>query len=144
MKATDVSLTTNLSRTYKASFGITGGLRYIEYKVELWEPATNVSSREEVIAPIPYLGVTAEFLLGETTVVGGRFVMFQYAYSGTNVDVSNFYQADAYIEYRPDAGVALRIGFHNIYLSYENETPGDRFKITQMLRGTYAAIYIMF
>jgi hypothetical protein len=144
MRATDVSLTTNLSSTYKASFGITGGLKYIEYHAKLWEVATGVSSKEEVIAPIPYLGVSAEFLVGETTILGGRFVMFQYAYSGTNVSVSNFYQADAYLEYRPDAGVALRIGFHNIHMSYENRTPGDRFKITQMLRGTYAAVYIMF
>lgn len=144
MRASDVSFTTNLSSTYKAAFGITGGLKYIEYHAKLWEVATGVSSKETVIAPIPYLGITAEFLIGETTILGGRFVMFQYAYSGTNVDVANFYQADAYVEYRPDAGVALRIGFHNIHLSYENQTPGDRFKITQMLRGTYAAIYIMF
>ncbi len=144
MRASDVSLTANLSSTYKASFGITGGLKYFEYKAKLWDVTTGVSAKEEVIAPIPYVGFTAEFLVGETTILGGRFVMFQYAYNGTHVDVANFYQADAYLEYRPDAGVALRIGFHNINLNYENRTPGDRFKISQMLRGTYAAVYIMF
>jgi hypothetical protein len=144
MRMTDVSLTMSLSRTPEAAFGLVGGLKYIEYYAKLWEVSTGMSANEHAIAPVPYVGVTAEFLVGETTVLGGRFVMFQYAYSGTNVDVGNFYQADAYIEYRPEAGVALRVGFHNIHLSYENHTPGDRFKITQMLRGTYAAVYVSF
>ena len=90
-----------------------------------------------------------EFMLGETTVVGARFVMFNYAYGGTHVDVSNFYQVDAYVEFRAGTaqqggGLALRIGFHNIVIDYENRTPGDRFEIRQIMKGTYAAIYLSF
>jgi hypothetical protein len=154
MKSTDISLTANLARSYKTALGAVFGFKYYEYYCKMWDTTKAVETKEEVVAPIPYLGVSAEFMLGETTAVGGRFVMSQYAYSGTDVHVSNYYQVDAYIEFRagtsqggtwsPQSGLALRIGLHNIHLSYENRTEGDRCKVTQMMKGTYAAIYLSF
>jgi len=154
MKVTDVSLTTNLHNNPQSSFGAVGGVKYMEYYGKLWDVTAGFEAKEEAVAPIPYLGVSAELLIGETTIIGGRFVLFQYAYSGTNVDVANFYQVDAYIEFRASAksvgiggsggGLALRIGFHNISIRFENHTPDDRFKITHLMKGTYVAIYLSF
>jgi hypothetical protein len=156
MRVTDISLATSLGSSFKAAFAAVGGVKYIEYYVKLWDqtPGSEVVTKEEAIAPIPYLGVSAQFTIGETTVIGGRFVMFQYSYSGTHVDVPNYYQFDVYIEFRPggaaqgisrpESSVAMRIGFHNISLTYENHTPDDRFKITHLMRGVYAAIYLSF
>ena len=151
IRTTDVSVTSFLSQNYQAAFGITGGVKYIEYYVKLWDqtPGSEVVAVERAVAPIPYLGVMTEFMMGETTVLGARFVMFNYAYGGTHVDVSNFYQVDAYVEFRAGTakqggGLALRIGFHNIVIDYENRTPGDGFKIRQIMKGTYAAIYLSF
>ena len=151
MRTTDISVTSFLSQNYQAAFGVTGGVKYIEYYVKLWDqtPGSEVVAVERAVAPIPYLGVMTEFMMGETTVLGARFVMFNYAYGGTHVDVSNFYQVDAYVEFRAGTakqggGLALRIGFHNIVIDYENRSPGDGFKIRQIMKGTYAAIYLSF
>lgn len=154
MKVTDISLTANLYRNPQSSFGAVTGFKYMEYYGKLWDITAGVEAKEEAVAPIPYFGLSTEMLVGETTVIGGRFVMFQYAYSGTNVDIANFYQVDAYIEFRASTksvgigasggGLALRIGFHNINIRYENHTVDDRFKITHLMKGTYAAIYLSF
>lgn len=144
MRTTDVSLTTRLVSNYKSSFGLVGGLKYIEYYAKLWSVTGGLAADEEVVAPIPYAGVSVDFLLAEQTILGGRFVLFQYAYSGTHVDVGNFYQIDAFVEFRAGTSLALRIGFHNMSISYRNRTLGDEFEITQTMKGSYAAIYISF
>lgn len=154
MKATDVSITSNITQQNKAAFGIVGGIKYIEYYSKLWNVTGSVAAKEECVAPIPYLGVSVEMQLGETTLIGGRFVMFNYAYGGTHVDVSNFYQVDVFMEFRTGTtaagpgrsrtGLALRIGFHNMVVNYYNRTPGDRFKISQLMKGSYVAVYISF
>jgi hypothetical protein len=154
MRTTDVSLNANLASSFKTSFAGVFGFKYIEYYAKMWDVTTAVETKEQAVAPIPYLGVSAEFMLGETTVVGGRFVMSQYSYSGTEVHVNNYYQIDAYVEFRagtsqggtwsPQSGLALRIGLHNIHIDYENRTAGDACRVIQIMRGTYAAIYISF
>ncbi len=153
MRATDVSLTSIVSQHYKAAFGIVGGVKYIEYYTKLWNVTGGVEAKEQAVAPIPYLGVSVEMQLGETTLLGGRFVMFNYAYNGTHVDVTNFYQIDIFMEFRTgttgagprsQTGLALRVGFHNMVIDYYNRTPGDRFKISQLMKGSYVAVYLSF
>jgi len=144
MRTTDVSLTTTISRSYQAHLGFVSGMKYIEYYSKIWNVTGGVEAKESAVAPIPYFGASLELLVGEQTILGGRFVLFQYAYSGTNVDVTNFYQADGYVEFKAGQSLALRIGFHNMVINYENKTAGDGFKVKQLIKGTYAAIYLSF
>jgi len=140
MQVTDLSLTTSLSAGAQSSLSFVGGLKYIEYSAKLG--TASKFATEQVFAPIPYIGLRVDFMAGKDSIVGARFVIFQYNYTGTHVHLSNFHQVDAYIEFRAGTSVALRIGFRNMQLSFEDKTTGDRFKITQMLRGDYVAMYI--
>lgn len=142
MQVTDISFVTGLSGGTQSRLSFVGGLKYIEYYSKLWNVTTGELGSEQVFAPVPYIGLAVEFAAGEQTIVGGRFVIFQYNYSGTHVHLTNFHQVDAYIEFRAGTSFALRIGFHNMQISYEDKTADDRFKITQMLRGNSVGMYV--
>jgi hypothetical protein len=149
MRVTDVSLNFELKSFQKGSVGLICGTKYIEYHVRLWNIAGELA-REESVAPIPYLGVEGYYVLGQQTYLGGRFAMSQYDYSGTHVEIANFYQIDAFIEYRArdsqqqSTGLTLRLGFHNIVIEFENHTPEDRFWTSQMIKGIYVSMYLSF
>ncbi len=144
MKAFDAALTTSLVTTYKSSFSAVFGLKYIEYSTKFWRADNNWSASEQAIAPVPYMGISTAFMLQDQMLLCGRFVMSQYSYSGTNVDVGNFYQIDAYVELRAGTSLAMQIGIHTMQLTYKNKTEGDEFEIRQMLRGPYVAFYLSF
>jgi len=144
LKSVDAALTFSLLVSYKAWFGLVLGVKYMEYYTELWDVSTGQIGEERAAAPLPYAGGNLVLMLGSQVGLGGRLVLTQYSYSGTNVSVPSFYEADAYLEVRAGNSLAAQFGVRTMQLNYKNTTGGDKVEIKHLLRGPYAAVYLRF
>jgi hypothetical protein len=136
----DLRAQLNLFSISNTEIGVVGGVRFLNYYVQIVDTTSAFAESDEAFAPVPYIGGAAEFPIENLFVVGANVVTFSYSDKSTGLKLNSYLDTNFYAELRIGP-IAARAGYSNIKLNFE-KTGTDAVDMDHYIKGPFFGVYI--